>query len=130
MKKYIIMFIFIIILTGCGKKKVVCRIEDTNEEIDYLEKAEMIGYLDNDDKVYNIGKEKIKTKCGNNVMCYNLERTICDLIRSVKRLNEHDVNIMVKRYLKDKNCNLDRLYDYAKKMNIYDEVYKMTNKEK
>ncbi len=82
------------------------------------------------DKVYNIGKEKIKTKCGNTVMCYNLERTICDLIRSVKRLNEHDVNIMVKRYLKDKNCNLDRLYDYAKKMNIYDEVYKMTNKEK
>ncbi len=54
MKKYIIMFIFIILLTGCGKKKVVCRIEDTNEEIDYLEKAEMIGYLDNDDKVTDV----------------------------------------------------------------------------
>lgn len=75
------------------------------------------------DKVYNLGKEKVKTKCGNVVACYNLERTICDLIRSIKRFNEQDVNIMVKRYLKDKNCDLDKLYSYAKKMNIYDEVY-------
>ena len=82
------------------------------------------------DEVYKIGKEKVKTKCGNTVMCYNLERTICDLIRSVKRLNEHDVNIMLKRYLKDPNCNLKRLYTYAKKMNIYEEVYNRTNKDK
>ena len=82
------------------------------------------------DEVYKIGKEKVKTKCGNTVMCYNLERTICDLIRSIKRLNEHDVNIMVKRYLKDKNCNLKKLYDYAKKMNIYDQVYEMISSYK
>ena len=82
------------------------------------------------DEVYKIGKEKVKTKCGNTVVCYNLERTICDLIRSIKRLNEHDVNIMIKRYLKDPDCNFKKLYTYAKKMNVYEEVYNRVNKDK
>ena len=82
-----------------------------------------------DKSIYLLGRENVKTKCGNTVACYNLERTICDLIRSIKRLNEHDVNIMIKRYLKDPNCNLKRLYEYAEKMGIYDEVYGRINKD-
>jgi hypothetical protein len=98
----------------------------TNEYHNPLLKTNNLYFVN--DKIYNLGKEKVKTKCGNIVMCYNLERTICDLIRSVKRLNEHDVDIMIKRYLKDKNCDLDKLYDYAKKMNIYEEVYSKINR--
>ena len=100
----------------------------TNEYHNPLLKPNNLYFVNSD--IYLLGKESIKTRCGNTVVCYNLERTICDLVRSIKRLNEHDVTIMIKRYLKDKNCNLPRLYDYAKKMNIYDEVSQMINKEK
>lgn len=99
----------------------------TNEYHNPLLKPNNLYFVDK--SIYLLGKENIKTKCGNIVTCYNLERTICDLIRSIKRLNEHDVNIMIKRYLKDPNCNLKRLYEYAEKMGIYDEVYKKINRD-
>ena len=99
----------------------------TNEYHNPLLKPNNLYFVDK--SIYLLGKENVKTKCGNTVACYNLERTICDLIRSIKRLNEHDVNIMIKRYLKDPNCNLKRLYEYAEKMGIYDEVYGRINKD-
>ena len=99
----------------------------TNEYHNPLLKPNNLYFVDK--SIYLLGKENVKTKCGNTVACYNLERTICDLIRSIKRLNEHDVNIMIKRYLKDPNCNLKRLYEYAAKMGIYDEVYGRINKD-
>lgn len=98
----------------------------TNEYHNPLLKPNNLYFVDK--SIYLLGKESIKTKCGNIVVCYNLERTMCDLIRSIKRFNEHDVNIMIKRYLKDPNCNLKRLYEYAEKMGIYDEVYRRINK--
>ena len=99
----------------------------TNEYHNPLLKPNNLYFVDK--SIYLLGRENVKTKCGNIVACYNLERTICDLIRSIKRLNEHDVNIMIKRYLKDPNCNLKRLYEYAEKMGIYDEVYGRINKD-
>ena len=99
----------------------------TNEYHNPLLKPNNLYFVDK--SIYLLGRENVKTKCGNTVACYNLERTICDLIRSIKRLNEHDVNIMIKRYLKDPNCNLKRLYEYAEKMGIYDEVYGRINKD-
>ncbi len=99
----------------------------TNEYHNPLLKPNNLYFVDK--SIYLLGRENVKTKCGNTVACYNLERTICDLVRSIKRLNEHDVNIMIKRYLKDPNCNLKRLYEYAEKMGIYDEVYGRINKD-
>lgn len=53
-----------------------------------------------------------KTTLGNEVRCYNAERTICDLLRSRNRLDEEIVISAIKNYAAspDKNLNLLALY--------------------
>lgn len=78
---------------------------------------------------YLVGSRKFKTKHGNQVLCYDLERTICDIIRSQKRFKKGEVNNIINKYKKSKECNLEKVYNYAKKLNINDEVYNYLNKE-
>ncbi len=81
------------------------------------------------DNNYNLGRKRIKTAHGNYVICYDLERTICDVIRSNKRFKKDDIKKVINKYLKSSECNLNKVYDYAKKLNIYKEVYKWINGE-
>ena len=79
-----------------------------------------IFYVNKD--VYTLGKKKMKTKQGNFVYCYDLERCICDVIRSSKRFDKRSIKIVLVRYLSSKECNLDKVYKYAKKLKVYDIV--------
>ena len=45
---------------------------------------------------------------------YDLERTICDLIRSRNRIEIQDFNSALKAYAAGKDKNLNRLMEYAK----------------
>jgi hypothetical protein len=59
---------------------------------------------------------------GNKVKAYDMERCICDIIRSKKRMDIEHVKYSVKEYLKRKDKNLIKLSDYAEKMGIKEEV--------
>lgn len=72
--------------------------------------------------IYNLGVTCCSTTFGNSVRVYDLERTICDLI---KNKNETESELFVKtinRYGREKSKDLNKLYEYAKKMKLYDKV--------
>lgn len=72
--------------------------------------------------IYNLGLSKIKTPMGNEVKAYDIERCICDIIRSRKRMDIEHVKYSIKEYLKRKDKDLVKLSEYAKKMGIEKDV--------
>lgn len=59
---------------------------------------------------------------GYEIKVYDLERTICDIIKSRNRLDQELVNKAIREYFYSKNKNILKLYEYAKKLGIYDKV--------
>ena len=62
--------------------------------------------------MYQIGAVTKKTTLGNEVRCYNAERTICDVLRSRNRLDEETVISAIKNYAisAEKDLNLLAIY--------------------
>ena len=59
-----------------------------------------------------------KTSFGNVVNVYNVERTICDIVRSRNKIDIQIFNDALKRYAKLKTADLILLGEYAKKFNV------------
>ena len=70
------------------------------------------------EELLELGKTKIKTMYGNTVNCYNLERTICDIIRSRSRVNQMLIPDSLKNYVKRKDKNISMLTEMAEKFRI------------
>lgn len=83
-------------------------------------KKHNIFYVSKD--IYNLGLTEVETPMGNKVKSYDIERCICDIIRSKKRMDIEHVKYSVKEYLKRKDKDLIKLSDYAEKMDIKEEV--------
>ena len=69
-------------------------------------------------ELYELGIVIKKTTFGNEVRCYNAERTICDLIRSRSRMDEETVISAIKNYATYKDKDLNRLAAYAEKFRV------------
>ena len=76
------------------------------------------------EELYELGRIKIITPFGNEVYCYDIERTICDLIRNKEKIEVYQFTDALKRYAKLKNKNIVKLYEYAEKFNIKEEIRK------
>lgn len=75
-----------------------------------------------DDKYYELGLTEVETPMGNKVKAYDIERCICDIIRSKKRMDSEHIKYSVREYIKRKDKDLIKLSNYADKMGIKDEV--------
>ena len=75
-----------------------------------------------DDEFYNLGITEVMTPQGNMVKAYDVERCICDIIRSKKRMDSEHVKYSIKEYIKSKDKDLIKLSNYAEKMGIKNEV--------
>lgn len=79
-------------------------------------------------KLHRLGMIYAKTTFGNQVRCYNAERSICDLLRSRNRMDEETVISSLKKYAAWNDKNINRLSEYAltfhieKKLKSYLEV--------
>ncbi len=73
-------------------------------------------------EILELGKIKVKTIYGNTVNCYDLERTICDMIDNRKHIDVETFSKTINRYIKFENKDMNKLYKYSKKMNIFDKV--------
>jgi hypothetical protein len=69
-------------------------------------------------ELHTLGMILRKTTFGNTVRCYNMERTICDLLRSRSRCDEETVISSVKNYAASKSKNLNLLAEYAKSLRV------------
>lgn len=69
-------------------------------------------------ELFELGKTVVKTPSGNEVDCYDLERTVCDIVRSRSRIGTETFLSAIKAYAARRDKNLNLLYEYAKKMKI------------
>ena len=74
------------------------------------------------DDIYNLGMSEVETPAGNKVRAYDIERCICDIIRSYKRMDPELVKFSIREYLKRKDKSLVKLSTYDRKMGIQKEV--------
>ena len=78
--------------------------------------------------VAELGVINVKTSFGNNVLAYDMERTICDVLRYKDSIDIQIFQYAMKEYMSGKKKNLHRLMMYAKafqiesNMRIYTEV--------
>ena len=77
-------------------------------------------YVDKD--IFEIGIEKIKSPFGMNVKCYDMERTICDIIKYKNHMDKEIYIKALKSYAKRDDKNLINLTKYSKKLKIEKEV--------
>lgn len=76
------------------------------------------------EELHEIGVTKIKTPYGNYINVYDLERTICDIVRNKNKIEISLFTDAMKRYVKRKDRNSIKLYKYAKLFNIENEIKK------
>ena len=74
------------------------------------------------DDIYELGLTEVETPMGNKVKAYDIERCICDIIRSKNRMDSEHVKHSIREYIKRKDKNLVKLSQYAEKMGIKEEV--------
>lgn len=65
-------------------------------------------------ELLDVGKIMIKDNDGNMIPIYDLERTMCDLIRSRNSIEVQDFSSALKTYVTRKDKDLNKLMDYAK----------------
>ena len=68
--------------------------------------------------LYLLGVITMKSPHGNDIKTFNLERTICDVLRSRNKIEVQFVNEALKRYVVHKDRNIDQFYDYATQFRI------------
>ena len=69
-------------------------------------------------ELFDLGKSILKTPAGNDVPAYDLERTICDVIRSRNKLGTETFLTALKLYVANPKKDLNKLNSYAKKMRV------------
>lgn len=80
-------------------------------------------YVKND--VFELGMIDIKTINNLAVKCYDLERTLCDIIKDKNLMDKEIYSKSLKEYARNKNKDILKLVKYAKKLDIEDEVVEL-----
>ena len=76
------------------------------------------------DEWLDLGRTVAKTVYGNEVTVYDMERTICDIIRVRDKKDPQMFTYAIKEYAKSANKNLPRLMKYAKEFGVEAELRK------
>jgi predicted transcriptional regulator of viral defense system len=75
-------------------------------------------------RLYQLGSITVKSPHGNDIKTFNLERTICDVLRSRNHIDVQQINESVKLYVSKKERNIDLLNNYARQFRIQNIVRK------
>ena len=75
-----------------------------------------------DISLLTLGLEIIKSPLGREIKCYNMERTICDIIKDKKNIDKEIYTKALKWYAERKDKDLLKLAIYSKKLKIEKEV--------
>ena len=73
-------------------------------------------------ELLDLGVIEMESPFGMKIKVYDVERTICDIIKNKNKMNAEIFSKALKEYAKSKNKNLNKLAMYAKKMNIEKKV--------
>ncbi len=73
---------------------------------------------------YNLGIVELQTNFGNTVRVYNVEKTICDLVKMRGKIEVQHYQTAIKSYMRRKDKDLTRLLKYADILKVRDEIMK------
>lgn len=73
-------------------------------------------------ELLDLGVIEVYSPFGMKIKVYDVERTICDIIKNKNKMNAEILSKALKDYAISKNKNLNKLAMYAKKMNIEKKV--------
>lgn len=68
--------------------------------------------------LFELGKTQLKTPAGNLVPAYDLERTVCDVIRSRNKMGTETFLAALKMYAANPKKDLNKLNSYAKQLRV------------
>ena len=100
-------------------------------EYDITVKKNYSGSLRNEEKVklyyvsdeqYELGLIHIKSPQGRVIRCYDVERCLCDLIKCKDEIYLEYLKYAFNEYYEVQKNDTKKLYEYAKKLNIYNKV--------
>ena len=91
-----------------------------NNSLGYCKDIANIHRVNNE--MINIGKIKILTNTGKEVYSYNIEKTLVDIISDRNSMEIELANKIIRKCIKDKDFNVNNMFQYAKKMKVYDKV--------
>jgi hypothetical protein len=69
-------------------------------------------------ELYLLGIAECATAFGNRIACYDMERAICDVMRSRSRTDIAVVSDALKRYSAGRGKNIPKLMEYAEKFRV------------
>ena len=87
-----------------------------------LQMAENVNLFYTKKELLNLGVTDYKLDSGNIIKVYDLDKTICDIIKNKNKIDRELFNKAIREYFYSKNKNTLKLYEYARKMNIYNKV--------
>ncbi len=87
-----------------------------------LQKEKNVNLFYTKKELLKLGVINYKLDSGNVIRVYDLDKTICDIIKNKKKIDAEIFNKAIKEYFYSKKKNTLNLYEYAKKMNIYNKV--------
>lgn len=87
-----------------------------------LQKEDNVNLFYTKKELLDLGVINYKLDSGNIIRVYDLDKTICDIIKNKKKIDAEIFNKAIREYFYSKKKNTLKLYEYAKKMNIYNKV--------
>jgi predicted transcriptional regulator of viral defense system len=69
-----------------------------------------------------LGAVKKETIYGNEISVYDMDRTICDMIRYKNRFEIQTFQTAIKEYMRSKDKNVNNLMKYAEKLKVISKV--------
>lgn len=70
------------------------------------------------DEVLDLGIVELKTMYGNVVRAYDMERTLCDLLRGQGTVDSQVVNPAMQAYVRGSNRDVTKLVEYSRKLGV------------
>lgn len=75
-------------------------------------------------KLYEIGITNLKSPRVNVIKTYNIERTLCDILRPKTRSDPETIKQAVNNYVRQNNKNMKMLMKYAEIFKVHDQISK------
>lgn len=73
-------------------------------------------------ELLNLGVESVVTPCGNTVRCYDVERTLCDMLRGRSNVDVQVVNPAMRAYASSRRRDMPKLLRYANSLGVATKV--------
>ena len=71
---------------------------------------------------YRLGLIEMQSPCKNKIKVYDIERTLCDIVKNSSTCDVQIVNAAMKNYIKSKGKNINKLFEYAKQLKVTSQI--------